>query len=62
LYRKRKDGRFNYDLHYRNYDDTYTLFCIVIDDPPILINAYPINRKFDDYKEYIKRKYPNKII
>lgn len=62
FYRKRKDGRFNYDLFYRNDDDTYTVFCIIIDDPPVLINAFPVDRKFDNYLEHIKHKYPDKIV
>lgn len=62
FYRKRKDGRFNYDLYYRNENNTYTIFCIIIDNPPILINAFPVYRKFENYLEHIKHKYPDKIV
>ena len=62
-YRKRANNYNNYDFYYAKDDGTYILYSINIEKQPAeLINAYPINRNFDNFKRYIIRRYAKEAI
>ena len=57
-FRKRLTGYNNYDFFYVREDGTYIIYSINIEkNPPELINAIPINRNFEKFRDYILKKH-----
>lgn len=56
--RERKGGVCNYDIFYKMDDGTYILYAINFDTtPPSVINAYPVERNFEQFKKYTIKRY-----
>ena len=61
--RGRKKGICNYDLFYKENDGTYVLYAINFDTtPPSVINAYPVERNFEQFKKYTIKRYWRQMI
>jgi hypothetical protein len=61
--RVRKGEVHNYDLFYKMNDGTYILYAINFDTtPPSVINAYPVERNFEQFKKYTIKRYWRQMI
>ncbi len=61
--RERKGGVCNYDIFYKMDDGTYVLYAINFDTtPPSVINAYPVERNYEQFKKYVIKKYWQQMI
>ncbi len=61
--REREEGIYNYDIFYKMDDGTYILYAINFDAiPPSVINAYPVERNFEQFKKYTIKKYGQQMI
>lgn len=61
--RERKGGVYNYDIFYKMDDGTYVLYAINFDTaPPSVINAYPVERNFEQFKKYTIKRYWRQMI
>jgi len=61
--RKRKSGKGSYDIFYKMDDGSYVLYAIDLGAVPlIVINAYPVERNFEQFKKYILKKYWREMI
>ena len=61
--RKRKDGICNYDIFYKMDDGSYILYAVNFDTtPPTMINAYSVERNYEQFKKYIIKRYWQQMI
>lgn len=61
--RVRKSGEHNYDFFYKMDDGTYVLYAINFDTTlPSVINAYPVERNFEQFKKYVVKKYGRQML
>lgn len=61
--RKRKGGIYNYDIFYKLADGTYVLYAINFNTtPPTVINAYPVERNYEQFKKHVIKKYWQQMI
>lgn len=64
LIKKRiKSEKESYDLHYRLEDGTYVVIGVSFSTiPPTLINAFYVQRNFNNFKKHLTKYYKDKLI
>ncbi len=62
MHRKRESGYNNHDLFYLKENGHYILYAVNLDKkPPELINAYVVERNFNNFMRHIIKQYKNKL-
>jgi hypothetical protein len=55
--RKHRNNNITYDFYYELDDGTYLLYCIALEEIPILLNAYHVRRNFNQFKKSLIKAY-----
>jgi hypothetical protein len=60
--RKHRNQKLSYDFYYELDNGFYLLYSIALENKPILLNAFLVNRNFKEFKKNLLKAYKNKII
>jgi hypothetical protein len=60
--RRHRNGKLSYDFYYELDNGTYLLYSIALENSPLLLNAFQVNRNFREFKKNLLKAYKDKII
>ena len=59
--RKHKNNNITYDFYYELEDGTYLLYCLALEDKPMLLNAFHVRRNFRQFKKSLIKAYKRQL-
>lgn len=59
--RKHRNGNVSYDFYYELEDSTYLIYAIALEEKPVLLNGFKVNRNFKSFRRNILKAYRDKL-
>jgi hypothetical protein len=60
--RRHASGKISYDFYYELEDGTYLIYALILEEKPLLINAFHVSRSFKSFKKHLMKAYKDSLI